>query len=38
MNETTIVSLTREMLNYLVVASAEHKGPLCDKIAVAAER
>lgn len=37
-NETTVVSLTREMLNYLVVAIPEHKGPLCSKIAAAAER
>ncbi|CAM9334045.1 unnamed protein product [Ascophyllum nodosum] len=37
-NETTVVSLTREMLNYLVVAISEHKTPLCGKIADAAER
>lgn len=38
MNESTVVSLTREMLNYLVVASPEHKAQLCDKITAAAER
>ncbi|CAM9097441.1 unnamed protein product [Scytosiphon promiscuus] len=37
-NESTVVSLTREMLNYLVVASPEHKAQLCDKITAAAER
>lgn len=37
-NETTVVSLTREMLNYLVVAIPEHKAPLCSKIAAAADR
>lgn len=33
-----MVSLTREMLNYLVVASPEHKAQLCDKITAAAQR
>ncbi|CAN0263084.1 unnamed protein product, partial [Ectocarpus sp. 8 AP-2014] len=37
-NESTVVSLTREMLNYLVVAMPEHKAQLCDKITAAAER
>ena len=37
-NESTVVTLTREMLNYLVVASREHKTQLCDKITAAAER
>ena len=37
-NEATVVSLTREMLNYLVVATPEQKGQLCDKISAAAER
>ncbi|CAM9813096.1 unnamed protein product [Laminaria digitata] len=37
-NEVTVVSLTREMLNYLVVATPEQKGQLCDKISSAAER
>ncbi|CAM9371300.1 unnamed protein product, partial [Discosporangium mesarthrocarpum] len=37
-NVTTVVDLTREMLNYLVVASAEHKTALCEKISTAAER
>lgn len=37
-NKGTVVSLTREMLNYLVVANPEHKAQLCDKITAAAER
>lgn len=37
-HKSTVVSLTREMLNYLVVASPEHKTQLCDKITAAAER
>ena len=37
-NESTVVSLTREMLNYLVVSTPEQKGQLCDKISASAER
>ena len=37
-HKSTVVSLTREMLNYLVVANPEHKTQLCDKITAAAER
>ncbi|CAM9881231.1 unnamed protein product, partial [Phaeothamnion confervicola] len=37
-NDSNVVSLARELLNYLVVALPEHKGALCDKIMMTVER